>query len=606
MDAIDILRRCNLFRTLNHVSFARLGNLSRRKWISSGEYLYHPGEVADALYILITGRLEVRIRNHFWPTYIGCFQSAGEVSLFTGGQRESSVRAVRDSELVQIDRQALMDFLCQNPATLIDITKQIIDCIRSTSLLQGKFRNAERRRVFAVVPAHPGIDAADTTRGLVAALKTMGATQSIDAAFIDALLGAGAAQTEAEPSSVTHGQVLTHLNDLETRIDAGFLVYQSNRHADAWSQRCMRQADRIILVADARDPPMLTPMIRDALRFVDNTPVDIIMFRTHGEYPSNVWAWRNNLKSHAHYFVRPHVHADYLTVARQLAARAIGLVLGGGGARCFAHLGLLRALERLDIPIDLCGGSSMGAYLAALHALGMDHHQIHEVVRETFVEHNYLNDFLLPRVAFIRGRKFLSHLRSVFGDRLIETLEKPYFCVTSNLTNGETSVHDAGDLAVWVGAGMAVPGIAPPVAWKGELHADGAVINALPTDIMQQMGRGIVLASDVSTEGVVAAPGVIGPEPEALLNSQESRGAKVSMIDILYRTATITGERADRARAELADYYLRMPVEDIGLFDWKRIDQIAEKSYAYAMRELGPRRENLVAGQAGHQNEGAA
>lgn len=602
MDTIEILRRCSLFRTLNDGSCHHLSNICSRVLISSGEYLYQPGDAADALYVLINGRLEVRAESHFWPTPIGRFQSAGEVSLFTGNRRESSARAVRDSELLEIDRHALMDFLCLNPITLLDITKQIIDRLRNTNESRTMRQHHERRRVFAVVPAHPAIDVAGTTRALVGALEVISATECIDAASIDVLLGAGAAQTETGPSSI-HGRVMAHLNELEAKIDGGFLVYQSNRHVDAWSQRCMRQADRIVLVADARDPPMRTPMIREALRFVDGTPIEIVMLRTNDQDSTNVLAWKNSLKSRAHYFVRPHVHKDYLAVARQLAARAIGLVLGGGGARCFAHLGLLRALERLEIPIDLCGGSSMGAYLAGLHALGLDHQQIHEAVRETFVAHNYLNDFLLPRVALIRGRKFLSRLRSVFGNRLIETLEKPYFCITSNLTSGETNIHDSGNLALWVGAGMAVPGIAPPVAWNGELHADGAVINALPTDVMQQMDRGIVVASDVSTEGAVSAPGVIGPDPEALLRPQDNHRQNVSMIDILYRTATITGERADRERAELADCYLRMPVEDIGLFDWKRIDEIAEKSYAYAMHELGPKRETLLARRPNQRNQ---
>lgn len=601
MDTIEILGRCSLFRTLNNDALGQLSHICGRILIGSGEYLYRPGDAADALYILINGRLELRTKNRLLPTYISHFQSAGEISLLAGNQRESSARAVRDSEMLQIDRHALMNFLCENPVTLLDITKQIIDRLRNPNLPRTRHQDIEKRRVFAVVPAHPDVDINGATRALVAALETVGTAKSVDSASIDALLGAGAAQTEVDPSAI-HSQVMAHLNGLEARIGAGFLVYQSNLDADAWSLRCMRQADRIVVVANAGDPPMQTPMVREALRFVDGTPIEIIMLRKSNQDPGNVLTWKSSLKSSAHYFVRPHAHKDYLAVARQLTARAIGLVLGGGGARCFAHLGLLRALEQLEIPIDLCGGSSMGAYLAGLHALGMDHRQTYEAVRETFVERNYLNDFLLPRVSLIRGRKFLSHLRLVFGDRLIETLEKPYFCITSNLTSGETHIHDSGDLALWVGAGMAVPGIAPPVAWNGELHADGAVINALPTDIMQQMGRGIVIASDVSTEGSVSAPGVIGPEPEALLRSQDNHGLNVSMIDILYRTATITGERADRARAELADCYLRMPVEDIGLFDWKRIDQVAEKSYAYAMHELGPKRECLLAGNPIHES----
>ena len=106
--------------------------------------------------------------------------------------------------------------------------------------------------------------------------------------------------------------------------------------------------------------------------------------------------------------------------------------------------------------------------------------------RETFVDKNYLNDYVWPSVSLIRGRKFLKRLRSVFGDTRIEDLRVPYYCISTNLTRGRQEVHDSGSLAVWVGTSMCVPGIAPPVAWNGCLLVDGAIANSLPVDIMRR------------------------------------------------------------------------------------------------------------------------
>jgi hypothetical protein len=122
-------------------------------------------------------------------------------------------------------------------------------------------------------------------------------------------------------------------------------------------------------------------------------------------------------------------------------------VLGGGGARGFAHISLVRALEELDPPVDVAGGTSMGAFVSALVACGFDSVQMAGIARETFVRNKYLNDYSLPRVSLIRGRKFVTHLDELFGELRIEDLRRTYFCVSANLTTGAV-VHDRGKLAM--------------------------------------------------------------------------------------------------------------------------------------------------------------
>ena len=134
-------------------------------------------------------------------------------------------------------------------------------------------------------------------------------------------------------------------------------------------------------------------------------------------------------------------------------------------------------------------------------ASGFDSVEMTHIARETFVRNNYLNDYALPRVSLIRGRKFAARLLEIFGERQIEDLRRTYFCVSANLTTGATVVHDRGPLAVWVGTSMAVPGVAPPIAYEGDLLCDGGVVDNLPTDVMQSLERGSIVASNVSTEG---------------------------------------------------------------------------------------------------------
>lgn len=591
MDPRDILARTPLFSELDTTALEQLATYCSPINISGGAQLYAAGETADAMYVVIAGRLGAQIQDNGPLLQIGRLQTVGEIALITGEAREVSVHALRDSLLLRIDLGDLLTFVKTYPAALLSISREIVHRLRNIDQ-QLKRHRLRQHRAYAVIPANAGIDAPGFARQLEQALGRLERTRHIDAAAVDAELGPGAAQTDKSQSDA-NSRIVAWLNALESEVAEGYLIYTASRDADAWSRRCMRQADRILIVAQVGDLPMLTPIMNDVLRLAGETPIELVLLRRAGQVGGDVQAWRERLRTHTHYFAESGSERDFDALARQIAGRGLGMVLGGGGARGFAHLGLLRALKAMEIPVDLAGGSSMGAFLAALHASGLDHREIREITRATFVEHNYLNDYLLPRVSLIRGRKLLERLRAVFGTRSIESLQKSYFCISTNLTLGVAAVHDTGDLALWVGTSMAIPGIAPPVAWKGELHADGSVINSLPTDVMQAWNRGPIVASDVGTEGIIAAPGIEGPDPEALLHRRDLK-EKVTLIDILFRTATLTSESGVKARAERADCYLRMPVDDVGLFDWKRLDEIADTSYAYAMRKLEPMRDVLL------------
>ena len=282
---------------------------------------------------------------------------------------------------------------------------------------------------------------------------------------------------------------------------------------------------------------------------------------------------------------RPGDPAAMDRLARLVAGRAVGLVLGGGGARGFAHIGLLRALAEAGLPVDLVGGTSMGAFIAALHARGMEPQAIRDCCHEVFVAKNHLNDWVWPRVSLIRGRKFLKKLKQVFGDTRIEELALPFYCVSTNLTRGQPQVHRDGELATWIGTSMAVPGIAPPVVYRGELLADGAVVNSVPVEAMQALDRGPVIACDVGAPGELALPGVDGPEPEALLKARH-RGKGPALSDILMRMTSMTSDLRLEENAGQADLFLRMPVADVGMFDWASLDTTIETGYRHACQVL--------------------
>ncbi|MES0873923.1 patatin-like phospholipase family protein [Sinimarinibacterium thermocellulolyticum] len=590
MNPRAVLAECPLFVRLDPVALDALAERAELVELTSGRTLIEPGMASTSVYIVAAGRLSAVLPDGSVAGAITRLEPVGEISALSGEPAVAAVHAVRDSLLVRIPADHLYEVLTRHPQALIEMTRVIIHRLRRNQRAHHRERQRQTR-CFAVVPATPAIDVTSVARRFAQALSVAAACRPvlIDAAAVDAALGTGAAQTRIDGGEHNR-RLVEHLNRIEA--EETHLIYVAGGDADPWARRCMRQADRILFVVDTQTPPIATAMVDELLRCGARAPVDLVMLRPGGAEPVEVLRWRERVGANSHYYLRRDHDDDYASLARQLTGRGIGLVLGGGGARGFAHIGLVRALRELDIPVDLVGGSSMGAFFAALIACGYDHHEMAHIALDTFVRQNHLNDYLFPTVALIRGRKFVRRLHEIFDERRIEALRMPFFCVSTNLTRGAAVVHDRGPLHLWVATSMAVPGVAPPVVWREELLCDGAVVNSLPTDVMQQLERGPIIASDVSTEGGIAAPGIEGPDPEGLLQIKGEERPR--LFSIMFRTATLTSESGTAQRAARADVYLRMPVSKIGMFDWKRMDEVVERGYRYAIERLGDSRERLL------------
>lgn len=577
MDVLHTLSQCRLFASLDAGALERLAALCTVQDLAGGEPLFAAGAPADHLYIVASGRLRALRGDGGLAGDICRFEPIGEISLLTGEPRSGEVYALRDSQLLCIERTALLDYVALHPSALLELTRVVIGRLRRNQHAASPARQ-QATQTLAFIAADATIDLPAFSQRVRAAMAAPPVL--IDAESVDRALGPGAAQSPFDDREA-NGPLLDWLAWREA--GAPRLLFCAGAPHEAWSERCLRQADRIVIVARAERPVGASALPALLRRLRLRSPIDLVLLRGAGSPVQTALAWREACGAAAHHYIDQDRESDYTRLGRLLSGTGLGLVLGGGGARGFAHIGLVRALEELGRPIDLVGGSSMGAFFSALLARGADSHTLREIARASFVDHNYLNDFVLPRVSLIRGRRFLGHLRSVFGDARIEDLPLPFFCVSANLTRGSTMIHDEGPLATWVATSMAVPGVAPPLVWRGDLLADGSIVNSLPTDIMQNLARGPVIASDVSTDGGLSAAGIEGPDPEALLGRS---GLGISLTGILFRSATLSSESSVRARAARADVYLRMPVSRIGLFDWKQIDAIIDRGYQHALATL--------------------
>jgi NTE family protein len=591
VDALELLAQMPMFEALPAAELQALAQLAERIDLHSGQRLYAEGEPPDHFYIVASGRLRVTVQDSLLG-YVGRGEPVGEMGVITGEARSSSVHALRDAVLLRIARLPLLALLEREGPTLMRLSRLMLGRLRQ---YQGPRRRAATggQGAFALLPASDDVPATVLAERLVQRLGGWPRARLISAAHVDAALGPGAAQT---PFDDVEGclRLRRWLNTLESRHP--YLILAAHSDRDTWALRCLRQADRVLVLAEANAEPRPIPVLSALPEGKLLAPVELLLLRPDGDPSPHTRAWCEQAGARAHYFLHPWSDTELAALARQLTGRGVGLVLGGCGARGFAHIGLVRALQDLRIPVDITGGTSMGAFVSAMLACGFDPVEMAQVARETFVNNNFLNDYTLPRVSLIGGRKFFRRLLQVFGERRIEDLRRSYYCISTNLTTGATVVHDHGLLAAWVGTSMAVPGVAPPVAYEGDLLCDGGVVDNLPTDVMQALERGAIIACSVSQSGDIRARGrgQGSPEPDALLK-WTGEDLRPSFSEILLRTATLTADTVfARDAVERADVNLRMPVQDVGMFAWRRLDELIERGYEHAMERLTPLRAQLL------------
>jgi NTE family protein len=261
---------------------------------------------------------------------------------------------------------------------------------------------------------------------------------------------------------------------------------------------------------------------------------------------------------------------------------AVGVVLSGGGARGIAHMGVLKALEEANVPVDFVAGTSMGAIFAAGYARGWNADALMAKVRQLFRRRTALYDPTIPFESLLAGHKLEQVLRGYFEGLDIEGLWLPFFCVSTDLTQAEAHLHDRGELWRAVAASCSIPGIFPPRHEGGRLLVDGGVVDNLPVAHMAERLKGKIVASDVNVFREVTPE----PTPRSTIsrvldfirwiNPLSSGGSGPEVFELLLRSSMVGSQHTARTSLERGEVslYLPLPVERIGLLDWGAHEQL--------------------------------
>jgi NTE family protein len=207
-------------------------------------------------------------------------------------------------------------------------------------------------------------------------------------------------------------------------------------------------------------------------------------------FPQNTQEWLYKAEFFLHHHVRLNHSPDFERLLRFMRGKAFGLVLSGGGAKGWAHIGVLRALLESHIPIDAVGGVSAGALVGGLYTLNYNYEDTYKLFERVLSATQNIVSFRnlsWPAISLFTCEQFTHELQSVLGNRRIENMWLPYFCVTCNLGTYKEARHRSGLLWEKMRGSVAVPGLVPPMVINGQLHIDGGVTNNLPVDVMRDL-----------------------------------------------------------------------------------------------------------------------
>ncbi len=571
MDAIRAhLRNLPFFAQLNAATLNAIADVSIWQSIAGGWELFSQGADAQALHINLSGRLiVVRETPDGGEEVIGYIRSGepvGEMSILSGEPHSASVFALRDTEILSVARHDVERLIEAHGEFAAALARIVLSRARHP---KESFQQSAPR-IFALIATSPSIDIDAHVKDLADRISAL----KLNVTWFPS--------SETAPES-------RDFDLIENAHDVVLLAARVDH--SSWYRFVQRQADRFLVFArrDAKPSKPFPLTLEAGARARKFRLVDLIMLH-EGVHSGATAEWMEVIG--ATRVINCQSDNSFSRLARIVAGKSIGLVLSGGGARAYAHIGAIKALRETGVPIDFICGASMGAVVAACVAMGWPQEEMEARIREAFVSSNPLGDHVLPVVALTKGARVETRLEQHFGDARIEDLATPFFCVSSDIVNGAAHIHSTGLLRDALRASIALPGILPPVVDQNALLVDGAVVNNFPTDIMTSVHRGLTIGVDVAREGVIDVEAFRDPPGFFAWVAGHGLSEAPPIVSLLMRAATARREKFERPRP--ADIMIAPLVKGVELRDWKEYDAAIADGYATAMAAIEENRDTLA------------
>lgn len=601
----DALLTQHLHDFLGDIEPAAMALLRERlTWVTvaGGQTLMEQGAPGDSMYLSISGRLRAYINDEDGvPRMVremGRGQVIGEMSLYTDEPRSASVVAIRDSVLVRLEKAHFAELLASSSQVSMSLTRQIIRRLQT----QHDRNPVPLPVTISLLAVSDELDRRGFADKLAAHLSSKGRVIVVDSAGLDEMLAEPGAANGSAADAGLNRRISMLLDHVEAAHE--FVLLLGDATPSEWTRRCCRHGDELLLLADATQPPALHPIETDWLTRrparAEAAEILVLLHPADTRCPRGTAAWlaRRPVTEHVH--IRPELDRDMARLARIESRSAVGLVLAGGGARGFAHLGVARALQEHGIEVDFVGGTSIGAVMAALVAADQPLAKAMDVTRRAFGS-NPTGDYnWLPLMSLISGRRLRRTIDDSLNDLLgfapdIEDLWKNYYCIATNFSQAREHPLRRGSLPKALRATTAIPGALPPTVVDGDLLCDGGTFNNFPVDVMRNLrGVGRVIGVDLNSRkprrlDFDEVPGTWALLRDRLRPRKQRRYKLPSMAAYLMNVTILYSMSRQHQAQGLTDLYFNPPMDRVGLLEWKRFDDIVAQGYAHAVEVLRTR-----------------
>jgi len=558
----------------------------RLRRIARGEALIARGAASETLYIVNFGQFGVtNAQDGEIVAEIGKDQLIGEMGFFTGDPRSASVIAMRDSEVLEINRGEFDELVARFPdmqrAVMRSLAKRLA---RLGEITRRSARQSGRVRVIALISGGGGaIPQAFSLRLL----------QAINARARAALRASADARAKFPHGAVDRYAIADWLGELERENDIVLCV--ADNELNEWTRAVLNSAD-LLVVAVSGDSTALNPVESFAFTLFPPRRRRIVKLYPHRQQNGDIAApWLRERDVFALHHVALDQGADFDCLARFLTGQAIGFVAGAGGALGLAHIGVVKAFQEAGVVFDIFGGSSIGSGMAVAFAQLKSPEEVEAAIHEIFVQNAALKRITFPKFGLLDHTLLEATLAQSYGSIAFEDLWRPSFAIATDLSTYTMRVIRLGPTWQAVRASCAIPGVLPPFFdADGHMLVDGAVSDNTPIAPMHALKNGPNLIVDLRNSDprlydfdYRALPG-----RNALLSAMFNPLRRKSLpncpgIASVIQQAVFSNIREKPVFSEAFDLTVQPPVcPGANFMSWDKHREVVEFSYKWGLETI--------------------
>lgn len=557
-----------LFKELSNDAVIRILEAGKKEELEAGDYLFRQGDLANSLYVVLSGRLRAVMQDKNGTNILGDIgegEPTGEFALFTNEPRMASVLAIRKTVILKITKQEYLDLVGQNPAFSGILTGYLIRRLRRNIMEQHMSSTPKN---IALINLQPGHDLGPWTTDIERTLEESGfPIQVFD--------------HESKPE-LHYRSVFDTLDQQE-----GLNILVCSEAQPEWSRLCLLSADLVIVATEfLADPGLyeIEKMQNLYAQSILNKKIYIVFLHEEETMlPKQTSRWLEKRKVNLHIHVRKNHQGDIGRFCRIISNQAVGIVLGGGGAKGFAHVGAVKALLEAGINVDFLGGTSAGA----LYGIAMSHSdfepaKVNSLCAAAAKRKLTSNDFSWPIISIMSGKKMSGFMKEMFGESELEDIWVNSYCVSTNFSSSGTKVHNRGLVSKMVGASIAIPGVFPPVVIDQQLHVDGGVVDNLPIDPMYRYPVRHIIAISLSGLENRLVDYLETPTAGMLIWDKITRKKRYripGISSIIINSLTLNSRQKQENTKAKVSLYFEMDLKGVGLMDDKKWSQTIQKGY---------------------------